>query len=102
MPGIRVDRFLASTALVLVLSAGSGGAFADPTADQASKATTPGIGHRQYTNPGFGGSRSGGYRARPNTFGSHAAPDTRSGSSRRDTGDRHIGHHQYITPSFGD
>jgi L,D-transpeptidase YcbB len=35
MPGTRVDRLLASTALVLLLSAG--GAFAAPTADEANK-----------------------------------------------------------------
>jgi L,D-transpeptidase YcbB len=41
MPGIRLDRFLASTALLLVLSAGAGAAFADPNTDQANKAATP-------------------------------------------------------------
>jgi murein L,D-transpeptidase YcbB/YkuD len=43
MPGIRVDRFLASAALVLLLSAG--GAFADPknsdATDPAAQAATP-------------------------------------------------------------
>ncbi len=41
MPGIRVDRLLASTALLLLLSAPAGGAFADPAADQANKPATP-------------------------------------------------------------
>jgi L,D-transpeptidase YcbB len=41
MPGIRLDRFLASTALLLTLSAGTGAAFADPNADQANKTATP-------------------------------------------------------------
>ena len=30
MPGIRADRFLASTAIVFLLCAAGGGAFADP------------------------------------------------------------------------
>jgi len=41
MPGIRVDRLLASTALLLLLLAPAGSAFADPIADQANKPATP-------------------------------------------------------------
>ena len=41
MPGIRVDRLLASTALLLLLSAPAGSAFANPIADQANKPATP-------------------------------------------------------------
>ncbi len=40
MPGIRVHRLLASTALALVLSAGAGAAFADPSANQVNKPAT--------------------------------------------------------------
>jgi L,D-transpeptidase YcbB len=40
MPGIRVDRFLASTALVVLLSAGAGSVVADPIADQANNPAT--------------------------------------------------------------
>src|ERR1700677_4113289 len=39
MPGIRVDRFLASTAVLLVLTAAAGGALADPkSADKTASA----------------------------------------------------------------
>jgi L,D-transpeptidase YcbB len=41
MPGIRVDRFLASTALALLLSFTSGGTFADPASSSSSEAATP-------------------------------------------------------------
>ena len=45
MPGVRFDRFLASTAVLLVLSAAAGGALAEPkngtVPDQATDAATP-------------------------------------------------------------
>jgi murein L,D-transpeptidase YcbB/YkuD len=41
MPGIRVDRLLGSTALLLLLSAAAGSVFADPIADQANKPAIP-------------------------------------------------------------
>ena len=44
MPGIRVDRLLASTAIALLLSAGSGGVFAAPATGNDSApaaASTP-------------------------------------------------------------
>jgi murein L,D-transpeptidase YcbB/YkuD len=44
MPGVRIDRFLASTAIVLLLSGAAGGALAEPkfgsTADMAAPAAT--------------------------------------------------------------
>ena len=41
MPGSRVDRFLASTALVLLLSASAGAALADPKIDGSAPVATP-------------------------------------------------------------
>jgi L,D-transpeptidase YcbB len=41
MSGIRVDRFLASTAIALLLSFTGGGAFADPASSSGSEAATP-------------------------------------------------------------
>jgi L,D-transpeptidase YcbB len=41
MSGIRVDRFLASTAIALLLSLTSGGTFADPASSSGSEAATP-------------------------------------------------------------
>jgi L,D-transpeptidase YcbB len=41
MSGIRVDRFLASTAIALLLSFASGGTFADPASSSGSEAATP-------------------------------------------------------------
>jgi len=41
MTGVRLDRFLASTAVVLLLSAGAGGAFAEPMTDAAISAAVP-------------------------------------------------------------
>jgi L,D-transpeptidase YcbB len=41
MSGIRVDRFLASTAIALLLSFASGETFADPASSSGSEAATP-------------------------------------------------------------
>ncbi len=41
MPGVRFDRFVASTALVLLLSAAAGGALAEPMSDAAIDAAIP-------------------------------------------------------------
>ena len=41
MPGVRLDRFLASTAIVLLLSAGAGGVLAEPMSDAAIDAAIP-------------------------------------------------------------
>jgi L,D-transpeptidase YcbB len=41
MPGVRFDRFLASSAVVLMLSAGAGGAFAEPLTGPAIDAAVP-------------------------------------------------------------
>jgi murein L,D-transpeptidase YcbB/YkuD len=41
MSGIRVDRFLASTAIALLLSLTSGGTFADPASSTGNEAATP-------------------------------------------------------------
>ena len=41
MPGVRFDRFLASSAVVLILSLGGGGVFADPLSGPAIDAAVP-------------------------------------------------------------
>jgi murein L,D-transpeptidase YcbB/YkuD len=41
MPGVRLDRFLASTAVVLLLSGAAGSALAEPKADSSLEVATP-------------------------------------------------------------
>ena len=41
MPGVRIDRFLASTAVVLLLSGAAGGVFAEPKFGSMADGTAP-------------------------------------------------------------